>query len=76
MHILLDALDEGLEKIYGMVLEGCEVRMALYSQEDIPTPLVIDGMDTYTSRFDLYFDANIAAVTCCRCPALFGSTIL
>ena len=47
-----------------MVFEGRQISVALNGKKGEPTELVMEENGTYTSRFDLYFDANIAAVTC------------
>ena len=49
-----------------MALVRCEVSVAVDGEESVPTDIVIDGGDTYTSLFDLYLLANILAVTCWR----------
>ena len=64
MDELLGTLDERLQEVDCVVFEGCQVRVALNGEKGEPTELVREENGTYTSRFDLYFDANIAAVTC------------
>lgn len=64
MDELLGALDERLEIVDRVVLKGSQVRVTFYGEEVEPIELVRINRATYTSRFDLYFEANICAVTC------------
>ena len=64
MDKLLGTLDERLKEVDGVVFEGRQVSVALNGEKGEPTELVMEENDTYTSRFDLYFEANIDAVTC------------
>ena len=64
MDELLDALDERLEKVDGVVLEGSQVRVALHGEEGESETLVNKVSETYTSRLERYLDANICAFTC------------
>ena len=74
--VLLHALDERFQEVYGVVLERSQVRMAVHGQEVVPTKLVRRASCTYTSLLERYLQANICAVTCWRAPALLRSTIL
>ena len=40
MDELLLALDQRLQEVYGVALERCQVRTALYGQEVVPIGLV------------------------------------
>ena len=70
------ALDQLLQKVDRVALEGCKVRMALNSQESVPRGWVSKGAATYTSRFERNLEANILAVTCCLARSSPSSTIL
>ena len=59
----LAAADDALQEVNGVALEGRQVRVALHGEKHVPTTLVTVKKGTYTSRFDLYLAANIAAVT-------------
>ena len=60
----LATADDALQEVDGVALEGRQVRVALHGEEHVPTTPVTVMKGTYTSRFDLYLAANIAAVTC------------
>ena len=50
--------------------------MAVDSEEEVPEEVVNIGDATYTSRFERYFAANVAAVTFYLAASIIASTIL
>ena len=67
MKELAFAIDELLEKVDRVALQGCKVGMTLHSEKVVPEVKVMRYRDTYTSRFERNLDANMVAVTCCYC---------
>ena len=76
IHETLVATDDALQKVDSVALVWCQICVALHGEEHIPTALVTVMKGTYTSRFDLYLAANIAAVTFLFAFARTGSTML
>lgn len=70
MDELLLALDERLQKVDGVTLEGSQVGSALDGEEVEPEEGVRDHELTYTSRLERYFEANMEAVTYCMARSL------
>ena len=64
---LVLAIDQRLEVVDGVAIVRREVGTALNGKEVIPVKKVSRVHHTYTSRLDRYFEANMAAVTCCCC---------
>ena len=69
-------LNQLLQKVDGMTLVWCQVCTTLDCQEVVPIKMLSKAYNTYTSRFERNFDANILAVTCCLARASLSSTIL
>ena len=59
---LFYTLDQCLKKVYGDVVIMWEVGVTLDGGEVIPEKKFSCGNGTYTSLFDLYLAANVAAV--------------
>ena len=61
------AVDQRLEEVDGVAVVRRQIGAALHGEEVVPAEKVSGVHCTYTSRLDRYFEANMAAVTCCCC---------
>ena len=59
------AVDQRLEEVDGVAVVRRQVGAALDGEEVVPAEKVSEAQGTYTSRLDLYLEANMVAVTCC-----------
>ena len=72
---LLFSLNERFQEIYGHAVVRRQVCMTLNCHEVVPIYIVRLQIIAYTSRFERYLDANIAAVIVCTARSLAGISI-
>ena len=73
---LLGAVHDCLHVVDSHALVGGKVRVAVNRKEEVPTAVVSIDDGTYTSFFDRYLAANVAAVTFYLTASICASTML
>ena len=76
MDEFFGTVDDGLHVVDGMTFIGSEEGVAVHSEEEVPAELVSHNNRTYTSRFERYLAAKVAAVIFYLAASIIASTIL